>query len=199
MTKKIKSLEVETELFHDSLTEDIPNIVKRFQWARGQERAVGADNLYLWQNVLYYYREARNCYCCGLYFAAIQVIGSSIELGFKQIFLDYFPDLFNKIMKNYRLQNLKYYTEEVQSKGIISSELKEQIDQYRSKIRNLVAHPQPHMPLTLGGRELAPGSWVLENVKDLLTPEEAAKEGLSCMLLLCKEFDEWKRNHSKGE
>ena len=38
MNKNIKDIKEEIELFSYSLDREIPNIIKRFQWARGQEK-----------------------------------------------------------------------------------------------------------------------------------------------------------------
>jgi hypothetical protein len=188
------SIEEESQLFLENVAREIPSIKERFMWIRKREREMNADDTHIWKNVLGYYIQARNCYCCGLYYPAIALMGSTIELGLKQILLDDYPELYVEIMENWDLRTLGNYIEEVHSRGVISSELKGRIDQYRSKYRNLAAHPQPHMPLTFGGIELSPGSWVCKSLDDILNPEDVAKEGLACFLQLCKEYDNWKRN-----
>lgn len=197
MARKEMTMEKELQLFIGNLNNEIPKIKERFRWVRGQEREINADNSYLWKNTFYYNLVARNCYCCGFYFAAIQMITSSIEVAFLQIFREYFPNSISK--RQEKSMNLESYIELAYSKKIIGKELKNKLNKFRKIIRNPVTHPKPYMPLTLGFKEIETGSWKSINGQKMIEPKEAAEDGLMCMFQLSREFDDWKLNHSRAD
>jgi hypothetical protein len=186
------NLEEEVDLFKYNVEKSVPDIIKRFSIIRKLEKEMDADNSFIWKNAFFYYLQARNCYCCGFYYPAIQMISSCVELSFKKIYRDHF----STIQEPRRLVewiNFAY------SNKLLSEDLKKRLDKLRAICRNPITHPKPGMSYMLGFEESKKGYWVLKEGQEMIYPEEAAKEGLICTLQLSMGIDKWIQDKLKIE